>query len=166
LNNNRLLSNTPSPAATPLSLRGELSNNCQFVLSYKQKKWRYNSADYEKKADLFVYQRELGRFNKNGNNLQRADLIERVIALGFTPAEAFEYVFPAFSKYINNVCNSVFKKVQNAVLSFNPDAKVMFKFKPEHSGFHVDRDKLYGDLLEGLKGLSVIQNEASRHPYL
>ena len=120
-----------------------------------QKSFVWNDSVY-KNTSVFTYLFEYQKNFRLGTHTQRADLIEKIIKMGFSVDDAFDYTFLGFKALVTDVCNTFNKPFKDANMTFDPNSFPHFVVMQEELGFRVDTQKLYFDILSGLKKSSKV----------
>jgi len=119
-----------------------------FRLSYDGKSYEYSVAKNTPKSSIHTIEHQYQRFGKKGTPKQRAELMGRVVGLGFSYEQAFKYVFNNFDKFVDRVVKNIAQQKVDAKINFQPDASPMFKIMREQMGISVDKEALYRGLYD------------------
>ncbi|MCL2539914.1 MAG: VanW family protein [Firmicutes bacterium] len=114
-----------------------------FVLRYDGKKHIYDVAKNEPKSSIHTIEHRYQRFGKKGTPAERAELLGRVMELGFGYEEAFKYVFKNFDVFVAGVIKGVSRPSKDSKISFYPNRSDMFDISREQVGFVVNKEQLY-----------------------
>ncbi len=102
-------------------------------------------------SQVFVYQEELQKHGRMGDHKQRAELVNKIVNMGFSIEEAFCYVFPGIDKTLQQVCDVVNRPKKDATLNFDPKNFPYFSFTNEQIGLFVDKAALLKQVQNQLK---------------
>ena len=132
----------PSPVAVSASSAGDV-----FTIRYNSKQYTYSISKNEKKSSIHTIEHRFQRFGKKGTRTQRAELMQKVLDLGFSYEEAFTYVFNNFGSFADTIINGIARPKVNACINFNPNIKPMFNISREQDGYSVNKEEMYRDLI-------------------
>ena len=126
------------------------TENITITITYKDSQIEWNDK-FLKDSAVFDF---FGKAQKNGrlgDNKQRAELVEKIVSMGFSYENAFCYVFPTLKEKVDNLCLKIDKKQVDATVKFNPNNDSLFFYTQDYVGYKVNKEALYKDLLEKLK---------------
>ena len=126
------------------------NDDVTITLTYKNVQVEWNDK-FLKNSGVFDF---FGKAQKNGrlgSNKERAELVEKIVLMGFTYEQAFCYVCPKLNEQVNDLCLKIDKKEVDATVKFNPNSKNLFYYTQESVGYKIDKESLYKEILEKLK---------------
>ncbi|MBR1925514.1 MAG: VanW family protein [Clostridia bacterium] len=126
------------------------TDDITITITYKDNQIEWNDK-FLKNSAVFDF---FGKAQKNGrlgSNKQRAELVEKIVLMGFSYEQAFCYVFPTLKEKINDLCLKIDKKEVDATVKFNPNSDKLFSYTKDYVGYKVNKENLYKNILEKLK---------------
>lgn len=133
--------------------------NDKFVsieLCYNGYVWKW-SDDNQPKTTVFTNQIKAEKHGRFGTNKERCALVEKISRMGFSLEDAFNYTFYGFNDVVKDMCSKIDKQVVDASMQFNQNVSPYFFFSEEQTGFLVEKDKLYTQILDALNKKSRIR---------
>ena len=117
---------------------------------YNDMVFTYNTAHLDN-IDNF-YLRSIAQKNgRLGTSAERADLLERIIKLGFSPEDACQYVFKGLEKVIADMQQKIDCEPVDAELTFKPNVAPYFFFKHEKIGYKLNIATLVNEIISSLR---------------
>ena len=122
--------------------------------------FRYNGTTYTYSSTAldnlnnFYFRSIAQKNNRLGTPMERADLLERVLALGVEPSVAFQYCFPGLEQVIADIKKAVDCAPQDALFTFNPKRTPYFVFQHEKMGYSLDTMALAHEIADNLRASS------------
>ncbi len=117
---------------------------------YQDKVFTYNTSHLDNINNFYL--RSIAQKNgRLGSPQKRADLLERVLKLGFTPQEAIQYVFKGLEQVVLDMQKSIDCIPVDAEMEFKPNTSPYFFFKKEKIGFKLDLYDLVNEIIENLR---------------
>lgn len=96
------------------------------------------------------YQFQIQQKGLNKNHKDRAELIEKIVSMGFSYENACGYVFPNLNQMVDDFVQMIDEKPLDATLKFTPNNKEKFVYTNEREGRFVDKGKLYQEICQNL----------------
>ena len=124
--------------------------------SYNGKSYVWNDSIVLDKTKVFTNFEKAQKNGRMSNHKVRADLIERIHQMGFSYEDAFDYTFLGLREIVDKIKKDIDTPVKDATVNFNPNRKPYFFYQKEQTGFLLEKEKFYADLLERLKKSSQI----------
>lgn len=142
----------------PIVFGGSVTKENEVVIQfcYKDKVYEWNDS-FWKESKIFEFD---GIAQKNGrqkDNKKRAELIAKIVNLGFSFEDAFSYTFFGFGDLLDKICLDINVPMKNASVKFFPNAENKFVFSNEQIGFEVDKEKLLKETLTVLKNTNKVK---------
>ena len=126
------------------------------TFSYNGKSYVWNDNFILDKTKVFTNFEKAQKNGRLSNHKVRANLIEKIHEMGFSYQDAFDYTFYGLREIVDKIKKDIDTPVKNATLSFNPNRKPYFTYQKEQTGFLLEKEKFYADLLHKLKNSSQI----------
>lgn len=117
---------------------------------YKNMTFTYTTSSLDN-LDNFYLRSIAAKNGRLGTPSERADLLERVLALGVEPKLAIQYVFKGLEKKINEMQERIDCEPLDASLDFRPKAFPYFFFKKEQIGFKLNIEELVQEIISSLR---------------
>lgn len=126
------------------------TNLIEMTFCYKDKIYRYSTQNFDN-TDNFYFKSQGQKYGRMGTNIERAELLQKVRALGFTPKETCNYCFKGLDKVIENMQKDINCEPKDATLTFKPNLAPYFFFAHEKIGYHLDLDNLLMEVIQKLR---------------
>jgi len=128
-------------------------------LCYKGKVWKWSDQEIINNTSIFTHSAQAQKNGRQGTCTQRADLIERIHNLGFSYEDSFDYTFRGLRDKADKMCNSINTEMINATVTFNVKKSPYFYYTEEKTGYYVQKEALYQELLQQIKQKSRVRIE-------
>lgn len=130
----------------------------EIVLTYQNEKMIWTDGQYNNPQN-FEFSHYMQKYNRQKGCKERCELIEKIVHMGFSLEDAFDFTFPRLKNMIDDFSKKIERPKVDATVKFFPDSKNMFVYTDEQIGYEVEKQKLYERILKNLKEKSNIKIE-------
>ncbi len=120
----------------------------QIDFIYNNKIFSYQLENNVKKSNVFDENFKINRYNRFGSKVERQNLLEYMLKVGFDKEVALEYIFPNLVKKINQIEKNISLKPRDAKIKIDTNSQKVFHISNEVVGITVDKQKLLSDICE------------------
>ena len=140
----------------PNKLVYAMSDNIIITLTYQGKDYIYNFEENLPNINNFWESKKLQKNNRLSNLKLRADTIQKIIKIGYTPMKAFEYMLFGFEDFYNKVRLDIECEVKDAEIIFDVNAENKFIIKEEKFGYKLNENEILREIWESMYKNNVI----------
>ena len=119
------------------------------TLTYGSKEWKFGSNDFEIHSNIHIVLEELQKSNRKPS-VNKAKLIRKIKNMGFDSKIATNYVLLGIDEKLDNIALEIDTTPISACAKYNYN-KNTFDIIPETFGTQLDKEKVYDDIVNGLK---------------
>lgn len=130
----------------------------EIVLTYQNEKMIWTDKLYNNSQN-FEFSHNMQKYNRQKGHKERFVLIEKIVNMGFSLEDAFDFTFPKLKNMIDDFSKKIERPKVDATVEFFPDSRNMFVYTDEKMGYEVEKEKLYEKLFKGLKEKNKIKFE-------
>lgn len=116
----------------------------------EQKSFTYNIDKNKKTSTQFDLNEEINRYNRNGNDSERCELLQHMLDIGIGKDVAIEYLYPNIFSLVERMEKNIDIKPKNASMKINTNSEKVFHITPEVVGIELDRDGLFNTLCDAI----------------
>ena len=135
------------------------TENVVIILSYQGKDYKYNFDENLPKITNFWDSKKLQKNNRMANSNLRADTIERIIEIGYTPLQAFDYMLFGFEEFYNQVKAEIECQVSDAKIIFDTTKANKFTIIEEKIGYTLNEEEILNNIIQEMKKTSEVKVE-------
>lgn len=96
----------------------------------------------------FLINEQSKKYGRNGNHKEAVFALQTMLKMNIAPDLAFDFLFPDFSSKLDKILSAIDQKPKNSKIIFTPNFSKPFFITQEKTGFVVNKNKLYKELLE------------------
>ena len=126
-------------------------NSVSITLEYNGKVWKWSDENVLASTTVFEHYGQFQRNNRMKAGFERVKIIKKLVKMGFSYDEAFEYCFKGILPKIYQICKTINKNPVDAKLKFTPNKAPFFIFSKEHIGYNIKRENIYKTILSQLE---------------
>lgn len=110
----------------------------------------FDMTSYKVKSKIFTHVEDGKKHGRTGTYSDRRKSVIRILMFGYSSEVALRFMFPGFTESVDEFLTK-FADIapRDAKLKFSPNSAVKFTVIKEKPGRAVDRERLYGDIVDG-----------------
>lgn len=128
---------------------GAHAERAEISVTVGSKTYTYRD-DYLSAPDHTVYE-QIERRNINAPLSEKIKTVDRCLASGAEWREAMRYAFPLIPRFVQGIVEATNVLPRDSEISFNPDARPMFRISRSQPGFFIDERRVYQDIYLALR---------------
>ena len=135
------------------------SENVIITLCYQGKEYIYNFEENLPEINTFVDSKKLQKNNRLASSNLRAELIENIINIGFSPLQAIDYMLFGFGEFYSNIKQEIDCEMEDALIIFDTKKNPMFSIKEEKIGYKISDTNLIRNIISEMKKSNLVNVE-------